>query len=201
MSRLVYAYISLAGNDSKSENESPMARESKLLRHIGGLILNCFVAVGVTATLEMPIYRSLRYLFHPRTIRAVLLREYLLSIVIASLLGFLIYRMWKPETSKWVWVIGLALFTARALSLVLYSPGSAWLQMSGGACIAGVRAMGCMNYFDFTIPAVRAICYSIGAWLGWYLGYSGAPFVLESVLADFRNPFLASESEDPTANS
>jgi hypothetical protein len=48
--------------------------------------------------------------------------------------------------------------------------------MSGTACEHGLQAIGCRNWFLFTIPAVRTISYSLGAWLCWrFIAYGTSP--------------------------
>lgn len=177
----------LAETDIPSQNGYAMGRGIKLLRWVGALLLQFVIGVIGTAVLTVP----LSHFFHPRTIQAVLIREYLLSIFIACLLGFLVSGRWKAGSAKWVWGIGLAIFFARSLSLAIGPPseGSVWFQMSGAACIAGRRPMGCINWFDFTVPAVRSVFYSVGAWLSWHFRPSDhGEALLDALLVRFRQP-------------
>ena len=52
-----------------------------------------------------------------------------------------------------------------ALKLLLaLGKGSLLFQFSGEACVNGVRPIGCINWFVFTIPFVRSF-YSLGAYV------------------------------------
>lgn len=69
-------------------------------------LLNLIVALFGTAMVETPISR----LFHPHTITDVIVRTYALSALIAFVLGFFVYRQWKPSMAKWVGLGGLCWF-------------------------------------------------------------------------------------------
>lgn len=166
-----------------------MASGRRLVRQAVELVLNLLIAMFVTSFFEVPLYRSLSYVFHLKTVNGVLIQESLATLMIAVLIGFLVHTIWRSQAAKWVWVIGISIFAARAASLV-GSPHGVWFQMSGGACIDGTRALGCMNYFIFTLVALRSVGYSVGAWVSWRFRAFGAAFVLDSVFARFRNPFL-----------
>jgi len=201
VSHSVYPHLVLAGNRCAGQNGRPMMRVNKLLRRAGALLLHFLIAVFGVAVISTPIYASLSHFFIPRTINSVLAREYVLSILISTLLGFFIYRSWKTEAAKWVGIIGLSIFVARAVMVLVSSQASVWFQMLGGACTEGTRAAGCINYFTFTITAVRTVCYSIGAWVCWRFKASGNFEIGSAAVADFRNPFLSSDSEDSKKNS
>jgi len=47
--------------------------------------------------------------------------------------------------------------------LLALGKGSLLFQFSGEACVNGVRPIGCINWFVFTIPFVRSVFYSLGA--------------------------------------
>ncbi|HET8635888.1 MAG TPA: hypothetical protein VFL96_03475 [Acidobacteriaceae bacterium] len=180
--------------------EKPMMRVKKILRRAGALLLHFFIAVFGVAVIITAIYIPLSHFFPPQTINSVVARGYFLSILIAALVGFFVYRSWKAEAAKWVGIIGISLFVSRAASGLASSQGGIWFQMLGGACREGNRATGCINYLTFTTTAVRTVCYSVGAWLAWYFKASGNSEIGRSVFAVFRNPFLPSNPEDSTSN-
>jgi hypothetical protein len=173
-----------------------MLKSGAVVRRVGELLLNWLVAIFGTAVIEAPLSK----LYHPHTIGSVLIREYLVSATVAGLMGFFIYRRWRSESAKWVWVVGLALFVLRALLIALgSSKESAWSQMSGLACAEGF-ASGCMNCFVITIPAVRTIFYSAGAGLCWRLGIHGRSTSEDALLARFHRPDFVNSSDDTRAS-
>lgn len=174
-------------------------RAKKSMRLLGTVLLHFLIAVFGITVISMPIHASLSNFFPPRTINSVLAREYFLSIVIAVLFGFLVYRSWKAEAAKWIGIVGISMFVARAVMVVASAQGTVWFQMMGEACVEGTRATGCINYFTVTISAVRTVCYSVGAWICWYLRASGNFEIGRAVFADFRNPFVPSNPEDSTS--
>ena len=193
---LVYAHLALAGNGRAGQNERPMIRLNKSLRRAGGLLLHFFIAVFGVAVIITAIYIPLSHFFPPQTINSVIARGYFLSVLIAALVGFFVYRSWKAEAAKWAGIIGISLFVVRAASVLASSQGGIWFQMLGGACREGNRATGCINYLTFTTTAVRTVCYSVGAWVAWCFGASGNFEIGKAVFAVFRNPFLPPNTGD-----
>jgi hypothetical protein len=139
---------------------------TKLIRRAAELCLGWLIAVFGTAVINSPLSK----LYRPQSINAVLVRELSLSVIVSALLGFLIYHRWQTDTARWVWIIGLAFLGLRSLLLLLGgSEGGLWFQISGVACGEGF-GIACRNYFVVTIPSVRAISYSAGAWVCFLLG-------------------------------
>jgi hypothetical protein len=60
------------------------------------------VALYGTAVLESPC----SHLYKAHTIPAAFGKAYLLSVVLASLLGYFFYRQWQPTSALWVWTVG-----------------------------------------------------------------------------------------------
>lgn len=147
----------------------------------GGLwLVNVLVALFGTAVIEAPFSP----VFHPRTIQALLIKQYLLSALFASLLGFFVYRRWRLKTAKWVGVGGICWFLLRAP--LAFSQGGLWHQMSGIGCSNGLHSIGCTNWFIFTIPAFRTVCYSAGAWICWRLNAYGSSALEDAVMVRFH---------------
>ena len=137
--------------------------------HCGHLL----VAVIGTAI----ITTSFGKLFHPRSVAGVIAREWAMSIVCAAVIGLLMYRTWRWRPAIWVWIIPAVWFAFGTLMIwpsahrqsVLGPGGGLWYEISGSACVNGIRDMGCRTFFAFTIPFVRAMAYSIGALAGFRL--------------------------------
>jgi hypothetical protein len=133
----------------------------KFIRRAGELFLGWLIAVFGTAVINSPLSK----LYRPQTINSVLVREFLLSVIVSALLGFFICQRWRMDTAKWVWIFGAVLLGLRSLLLLLGGPERGlWFQISGVACREGFGTA-CRNYFVVTIPSIRAIFYSAGAWI------------------------------------
>lgn len=145
----------------------------KLLRNIGLYLGHLLTAVVGTAILTTPLER----LFRGRTITGVVIREWILGIVCAGVIGFLIHRTWRSRIGLWIWILaalwfacGLLLRVPSANSQSVFSPGGGiWFEMSGLACHGGLSEMGCRNFFLFTIPLLRAVGYALGTLVGIHL--------------------------------
>lgn len=150
-----------------SERRRPFRRSIKF----GGLlILNAFVAVLGTASLEAEIGSVI----HPRSIVGLLWKWWSLDLFCAALIGFLVWRKWKTQATKWTWTLPAVWFVLRFVFAlmshhqpsVLIGGHGIWYQFSGADCQSGYRAgSGCVDYWAFTAPCVRGLTYSIGAYL------------------------------------
>jgi hypothetical protein len=156
----------------------------KIGRFALGLLLNLLaVWIGV-AILSSALGRNL---WHPRSIQALLRVSYSYDIFVSLILGFIVYRCFRSETAKWIWVVFSGLFLLRVAPL-LASPSSLWVEMSGMACVNGMRDTGCMNWFLFTMHFVRGTAYSAGAWF-CSRAQPAAPSALEDAfVGKFRRP-------------
>ena len=148
--------------------------QSRTLRIVGMFVLDAIVALFGTAILATSFSRIVSV----HSIAGVIRREWIVSIVCAVFVGFFMYRTWRSGTSKWVWTIPtlwfifgclVVLASMREHSVFAGSSGSGlgnfWIQLSGSDCGSGVHAPGCRDFFVFTIPFVRAVSYSAGAFL------------------------------------
>ncbi len=145
----------------------------KRLRFCVWLILHTIVAVLGTAVLDTAFGK----VFHPHSLAAILWKEWILSLTCAAFIGFFMWRTWRVSAAMWVWALPSLWFALRFLSVLSTSQGQSvlvggglWDQFSGAACDGGLRALGCRNFFVFTIPFVRGVFYSVGAGLSSWLG-------------------------------
>jgi hypothetical protein len=135
----------------------------KILGGAGAFVLNLVAAILGTAVIASPIWS---WLSHARSVSAIEEREWLLSATIAALLGFFVCQRWPMRIAAWVWTLPVAWF---ALGFLAYqAPRSALLSSRSEHFFAP----NCLNYTSrcrdfivFTIPAVRAAAYSLGAWV------------------------------------
>jgi len=129
------------------------------LKFFGLLIVNIVVAVVGTAILTTAIGKA----FHGHSLSAILWREWSLSIGCAAFIGFGMWRTWRSHVAYWTWVLPTLWFGVKFLLAI--GKGSLLFQFSGEACVEGVRPIGCINWFVFSIPFVRSIFYSLGAYV------------------------------------
>jgi hypothetical protein len=130
----------------------------RALKSLGLLVVNTVVAVIGTAILTTAFGK----VFHGHSLSAILWREYVLSISCAAFIGFGMWRTWRSHLAFWTWVLPILWFAAKFLLAI--RTGSLLFQFSGEACVEGVRPIGCINWFVFTIPLIRSVSYSLGAY-------------------------------------
>ena len=128
------------------------------LKFFGLLLVNIIVAVIGTAILTTAIGKA----FHAHSLGAILWREWSLSIGCAAAMGFGMWHTWRSDVAFWTWVLPAVWFGAKFMLAI--GQGSLLFQFSGEACANGVRPIGCINFFAFTIPFIRSVFYSIGAY-------------------------------------
>jgi hypothetical protein len=128
------------------------------LRFLGLLLLNVFVAVIGTAVLDAGLCRAIP---GPHTIYAVLWKETALSIICASFIGFGMWRRWRSKAAKWTWVIPSLWFALGSLAIAghgIWGP----LSVSSVSYLGAAEAR---SFFLLTIPLIRAVAYSVGAYI------------------------------------
>ena len=132
----------------------------RALRFFGLMLLNVLVAVVGTAVLDTPISRTIP----PHTILAVFWKETTLSLICATLIGFGMWRTWRSQAAKWTWVLPLFWFAFGLLAVAGHGVmGPLWVR-SGGDVAAQMR-----SFFAFTIPLIRAVAYSVGAYISSFV--------------------------------
>ncbi len=130
----------------------------RALRFVGLLLINVAAAVIGTAILDTTIGSA----FHPHSIGGILWKEWVLSIGCATAIGFGMWRTWQSNVALWTWVLPAVWFAMKLL--LALGKDSLLFQFSGEACVNGVRPIGCINWFVFTLPFVRSVFYSLGAY-------------------------------------
>src|SRR6266704_3953800 len=114
------------------------------LKFCGALILNTFVAIIGAAVLETGVGKA----FHPQSIAAILWKEWSLSVLLATLIGFGMWRTLRTRASKWTWILPSLWFG------MIFVPAFLW----GWCCVIDGP-----TYFD------SRACHSGSSW-------SRAPF-------------------------
>jgi hypothetical protein len=133
----------------------------RTFRFLSRYALNLLIAVIGTAIIESDFWPHLR--FHDRSI--VIVKEYFFSIVIAALLGFLVYWKWPNEASKWIWIaptvwLGFGAITIAGQQHSVFSTSTGlWPNLSGKQCAIDVSS--CRAFFAYTVPLMRSVSYSL----------------------------------------
>lgn len=159
------------------EQEQKIERDTDPLRALtfAGLVaINIIVAVLGTAFLGGALRRAIP----PLSITAVVLREYIVSILGAVSLGFSVWRLWRNSAAQWTWVLPAAWFTFGVL--VLAAQRNVFGQLSGFGIRRSSGAAEVSSFFLFTVPFVRSVSYSLGAYVSSLLYPAGAPHLAAS---------------------
>jgi hypothetical protein len=139
------------------------------LKFFGLLLVNIVVAVIGTAVLDTAIGK----MFHAHSFSAILWKEWSVSIGCAAVIGFGMWRTWRSDVAQWTWVLPAVWFAIKFTLAI--GRGPLLFQFSGEACVEGVRPIGCINWFVFTIPFVRSVFYSLGAYVSSLLPSANSP--------------------------
>jgi hypothetical protein len=141
--------------------------EHNLLRVAGRFLLNLTIAILGTTAVESALWSIVSQVFPVHSESARAFREWLLSLTIAALLGFFIGRR-RSATAIWVWTLPVVFF---GLGVLVYSARPTESVLVGGHfaehffspnCLA--KRFECRDFYLFTVPAIRAVAYSFGAW-------------------------------------
>jgi len=126
----------------------------------GGLLLvNLAVAVIGTAILTTELQRVIP----SHSFTAIIWKEFIFSIVCAAFIGFGVWRTWRNSAAKWTWILPAIWFAFGYLTIAGHS--DAWGRLSGFGAGSILSAPDVRRFFLFTVPLVRAVSYSVGAYL------------------------------------
>jgi len=131
----------------------------RALKFFGFLVINVVVALIGTAIVDSTIGK----VFPAHSLVTVLWKEWILSIVSAVFIGFGMWRTWRSDAAKWTWVLPTVWFGIRFFLAI--GSGAVWSQFCGTGCANGIRSVECRNFFVFTIPFIRSVSYSLGAYV------------------------------------
>jgi hypothetical protein len=118
-----------------------------------------------------------------------MIMEDFVTTVTAFGLGYCVYAQWQPAASKWLWLAGVCWFTPRALLMLDGTHGSFW-EIAGADSRLTTQSLA--NWFEFTIPFLRTVSYSAGAFCS---SRTGAP-VLVQRFRDWARERRGAESRD-----
>jgi hypothetical protein len=155
-------------NHSKPASRPAGMTAPRPLVFAGGLVLNICIALFCTPVLEAGIGK----MFHPHSLAGLLWKWWTLDLLCAAGLGFSISRLWRSGNAVWTWVLPVVWFAFRFVPMALSGGNQSvlvghnvWSQFSGNGCASGMQSLACRNFFLFTLPLIRGIAYSLGAFL------------------------------------
>ena len=131
----------------------------RALKFAGLLLVNLAVAVIGTAILDSALWRVIPSHSAP----AIVWKEFIFSIVCAAFIGFGMWRTWRNSAAKWTWILPAVWFAFGYLTIAGH--GEVWGRLSrfGSGSVLGAPEV--RSFFLFTVPLVRAVSYSFGAYL------------------------------------
>ena len=131
----------------------------RVLKFSGLLLINLVVAVIGTAILDTAVRRAIP----SHSVAAIVWKELFFSIVCAGLIGFGMWRTWRSSAAKWTWVLAAVWFLFCYLTIA--GQGAVWGRLFGLGSESDLNAPDVRSFFLFTVPLVRAVAYSVGAYL------------------------------------
>jgi hypothetical protein len=135
------------------------SRAVKLLRLAGSLLINLTAAVIGTTILDTEVRRVIP----THTVAAILWKEIILSVVCAAFIGFFMWRTWRSSAAKWIWVVAALWFVFGYLTIA--GSTNPWGRLSGFSSGSVLSGPDTRTFFTFTVPFIRAIFYSVGAYI------------------------------------
>jgi|SRR5581483_2809112 len=135
---------------------------ARALKFGGLLVINVVIAVIGTAVADTTFHR----LIPSHSIAAVVWKECVLSILFALFIGFVVWRRWPNSAAKWTWVIPAVWFSVGLIAVT--GRGNVFGQLFGfgaGSVLAAPDARSVRSFFLFTVPLIRSVFYSIGAYM------------------------------------
>jgi hypothetical protein len=131
----------------------------RYLKFLGSLLINVAAAVIGTAILDTEVRR----LIPTHTVAAIVWKEIILSVVCAAFIGFFMWRTWRSSAAKWIWVLAALWFVFGYLAVA--RTGNVWGRLSGFSSGSVLSAPDARTFFTFTVPFIRAVSYSLGAYI------------------------------------
>jgi hypothetical protein len=128
------------------------------LKFGGFLLINLVVAVIGTAILDTALWRVIS----SHSVAAIVSKELIFSTVCAAFIGFGMWRTWRNSAAKWTWTLPTAWFAFGYL--IITGHGDVWGRLLGFGSGSVLTAPEVRSFFLFTVPLVRAVSYSVGAY-------------------------------------
>ena len=131
-------------------------------KNVAAFVVCLLAAAFVTPFLEFPFLRLAKSMYG---LHAETMLEWVASPLFAAILGTIAARTWVAIPARWVWVIPVPIAVLFAMARGLGGNASVWKEFSGTGCGPGARTA-CVQFFAFTVPALRCACFSAAAAIG-----------------------------------
>jgi hypothetical protein len=131
----------------------------RYLKFAGSLLVHLVAAVAGTAIVDTVVRRTIP----PYTIAADVWKEIILSIVCAAVIGFFLWRTWRSSAAKWIWIPAALWFVFGYMAIANNS--AVFGRVSGFSTGTSLTVSDVRSFFAFTVPLIRAIAYSSGAYI------------------------------------
>ena len=126
----------------------------------GGLLLVNVAASLIGTAIMYSVYWRV---IPTHSVATIVWKEFIFSIVCAAFIGFGMWCTWRNSVAKWTWILPAVWFAFGYLTIA--GRGDVWGELSGFGSRSVLSAPDLRNFFLFTVPLVRAVSYSIGAYL------------------------------------
>ena len=138
------------------------------LKFAAFLAINAIIAVVGTAGLDVSISQAIP--LHSTV--ALVWEEYLVSIICAGGLGFAAWRKWRNSAAKWTWALPALWFAFGSLMIAGHGPifGRLFAPRSQSVLYDDSVRSFFRTFYAFTVPLIRGISYSLGAYFSVLLG-------------------------------
>jgi len=124
------------------------------------LVLHTLTAVFGPVLITPELSRALHL---PSLHRTGLWLFALSDITVVFAFGFLVFRLRRLALAKWIWVIGVVWFSYFFIAAVREGT-PLWPDFSGTTCLDVRTYLNC-GWWVATVPALRTIFYSLGAFV------------------------------------
>jgi len=151
------------------------------LRVVVAFLSNVLIAAIGPAVIESPFVRLVGLSDGAGVARRIgSLKADLLTITVALGLGYSVYRWWRPEAAKWIWLVGFLWFVYGAFLRMDGNHGAILWEASSTEFLDMLSAYrdfynlnSFINWSEFTLPLLRTIFYSLGAFCCSRIGRYG----------------------------
>jgi len=143
---------------------SPNKPLGEIFRTAGAFVAHLVAALLGTGMVESPFAAIVRAVVgQPRSLASIEAKIWLTSVTTAALLGYFISKYRPSKTALWVWTLPGAILVCRVLLYGIGNPVSAAEHFLAPNCLDSKSK--CQDFLVFTLSAVRACGYSLGAWI------------------------------------
>ena len=135
----------------------------KAVRASGAFLGNLLTAmIGTTLASEFtPV------VFYRLTWKERLIRQDIVSAIVAFGLGCLVYHRWRLVSAKWVWLFGTGLLVLRVLHILPGANGNLFPELTEDSVF---DLASFSDWSVFTMTFIRTGFYSCGAFCCWAYG-------------------------------